>query len=198
MELELNLDLESTTTIVALTELIQRLRLYTPPSSALSDPENDDDDDGDAVPRPARAGYVRFRPRRAAVLICLFEGDRGELRVILTKRASTLSTHSGEVALPGERLRRAIKTTRTRRRERRRRRSGLIRLSSPSSPFLNLSCLSIFLELFPLSAYFPTDKHLSLYLTPPRSKQYSMRPWRCFSRMRTGGSRNGSGWGRSL
>lgn len=98
MELELNLDLESTTTIVALTELIQRLRLYTPPSSALSDPENDDDDDGDAVPRPARAGYVRFRPRRAAVLICLFEGDRGELRVILTKRASTLSTHSGSRA----------------------------------------------------------------------------------------------------
>lgn len=36
-----------------------------------------------------------FRPKKAAVLVCLFEGDNGELRVILTKRASRLSTHSG-------------------------------------------------------------------------------------------------------
>ncbi|VVA92913.1 unnamed protein product [Arabis nemorensis] len=43
----------------------------------------------------------RFRPKRAAVLICIFEGDDGELRVILTKRSSRLSTHSGEVSLPG-------------------------------------------------------------------------------------------------
>ncbi|KAL0924581.1 hypothetical protein M5K25_005423 [Dendrobium thyrsiflorum] len=43
----------------------------------------------------------RFNPKRAAVLICLFEGENGDLRVILTKRASNLSTHSGEVALPG-------------------------------------------------------------------------------------------------
>ncbi|CAN4087185.1 unnamed protein product [Withania somnifera] len=43
----------------------------------------------------------RFRPKRAAVLICLFEGDDGELRVVLTKRSTKLSTHSGEVALPG-------------------------------------------------------------------------------------------------
>ncbi|OWM77373.1 nudix hydrolase 22, chloroplastic-like isoform X1 [Punica granatum] len=38
---------------------------------------------------------------RAAVLVCLFEGDNGDLRVILIKRASTLSSHAGEVALPG-------------------------------------------------------------------------------------------------
>ncbi|XP_059669941.1 nudix hydrolase 15, mitochondrial-like [Cornus florida] len=43
----------------------------------------------------------RFRPKRAAVLICLFEGDDGDLRVILTKRSSRLSTHPGEIALPG-------------------------------------------------------------------------------------------------
>ncbi|KAK4345049.1 hypothetical protein RND71_035225 [Anisodus tanguticus] len=41
------------------------------------------------------------RRARAAVLVCLFEDQQGNLRVILTKRASTLSTHSGEVALPG-------------------------------------------------------------------------------------------------
>ncbi|GAB4827047.1 Nudix hydrolase 15, mitochondrial [Ancistrocladus abbreviatus] len=44
------------------------------------------------------------RPKRAAVLICIFEGDDGDLRVILTKRSSTLSSHSGEVALPGGKM----------------------------------------------------------------------------------------------
>ncbi|XP_045804240.1 nudix hydrolase 11-like [Trifolium pratense] len=39
--------------------------------------------------------------KKAAVLICLFEGQDGNLRVILTQRASSLSTHAGEVALPG-------------------------------------------------------------------------------------------------
>lgn len=38
---------------------------------------------------------------RAAVLICLFQGKDGDLRVILTKRSSAMSSHSGEVALPG-------------------------------------------------------------------------------------------------
>ncbi|KAL3522419.1 hypothetical protein ACH5RR_015253 [Cinchona calisaya] len=38
---------------------------------------------------------------KAAVLICLFEGIDGDVRVILTKRSSSLSSHSGEVALPG-------------------------------------------------------------------------------------------------
>ncbi|PON99101.1 Dihydroneopterin triphosphate diphosphatase [Trema orientale] len=40
-------------------------------------------------------------PKRAAVLVCLFHGDAGDLRVILTKRSSGVSTHSGEVSLPG-------------------------------------------------------------------------------------------------
>ncbi|XP_020205071.1 nudix hydrolase 15, mitochondrial isoform X2 [Cajanus cajan] len=39
--------------------------------------------------------------KRAAVLICVFEGADGNLRVFLTQRASSLSTHAGEVALPG-------------------------------------------------------------------------------------------------
>lgn len=37
----------------------------------------------------------------AAVLVCLFEGIGGDLRVMLTKRSSNLSTHPGEVSLPG-------------------------------------------------------------------------------------------------
>ncbi|XAR68784.1 hypothetical protein NMG60_11000149, partial [Bertholletia excelsa] len=43
--------------------------------------------------------------RRAAVLVCLFEGTRGELRVILTQRSMNLSSHpAGEVALPGGKM----------------------------------------------------------------------------------------------
>lgn len=35
------------------------------------------------------------RRKRAAVLVCLFQGKAGDLRVILTKRSSTMSSHSG-------------------------------------------------------------------------------------------------------
>ncbi|XP_035544684.1 nudix hydrolase 3-like [Juglans regia] len=44
---------------------------------------------------------VNWTERRAAVLICLFEGEEGELRVILTKRSMKLSSYPGDVALPG-------------------------------------------------------------------------------------------------
>ena len=39
----------------------------------------------------------------AAVLVALFEGD-GETRVVLTRRAAHLRTHTGEVSFPGGRL----------------------------------------------------------------------------------------------
>ncbi|CAI9264959.1 unnamed protein product [Lactuca saligna] len=47
--------------------------------------------------------YERLKkPSRAAVLICLFEeGD--DIYVILTQRSSKLTSHSGEVSLPGGR-----------------------------------------------------------------------------------------------
>ncbi|XP_057740713.1 nudix hydrolase 15, mitochondrial isoform X1 [Arachis stenosperma] len=48
-----------------------------------------------------RSHFTSKPTKRAAVLICLFEGSDGNLRVILTLRASSLSRHSGEVALPG-------------------------------------------------------------------------------------------------
>ncbi|XP_062095862.1 nudix hydrolase 15, mitochondrial-like isoform X1 [Humulus lupulus] len=51
-------------------------------------------------PQAAAAGFAK----RAAVLVCLFPGDDGNLRVILTKRASTLSSYSGEVSLPGGKM----------------------------------------------------------------------------------------------
>jgi len=74
--------------------LIRRLRLHRPAPSPY--------EPSDAVaPAPSAGAGELFRPRRAAVLVCLFQGAAGELRVILTKRSSSLSTHSGEVALPG-------------------------------------------------------------------------------------------------
>ncbi|KAJ0989360.1 hypothetical protein J5N97_007716 [Dioscorea zingiberensis] len=92
-----------------LASIVQHLRLYKPPSTP--------SDDEDAVEEIDARGKVfsqlglaessapcrpeRLLPRRAAVLVCLFEGEVGDLRVILTKRSSNLSTHSGEVSLPG-------------------------------------------------------------------------------------------------
>lgn len=90
-----------------LSVLAQQLRLYKPPPG-------DAEDDDEVVSQVGFAESAtpvgnrpsdRFRPKRAAVLICLFEGNNDgsgeDLRVILTKRSSSLSTHSGEVSLPG-------------------------------------------------------------------------------------------------
>ena len=44
-----------------------------------------------------QSSCVNWRGRRAAVLICLFEGQDGELRVILTKRSMKLSSHPGKL-----------------------------------------------------------------------------------------------------
>ncbi|KAK4485286.1 hypothetical protein RD792_007919 [Penstemon davidsonii] len=77
-----------------LIKLAQRLRLYEPNQSSTFPV----DSAGELGPQEGDA----TSPNRAAVLICLFEGENeGDLRVILTKRSSTMSSHSGEVALPG-------------------------------------------------------------------------------------------------
>ncbi|KAK1426468.1 hypothetical protein QVD17_15142 [Tagetes erecta] len=78
-----------------LTVLGQQLRLYKPPEL-----------DNDKVVSVSEAQLPeKLNPNsRAAVLICLFNGindDDDGLRVILTKRSSELSAHSGEVSLPG-------------------------------------------------------------------------------------------------
>ncbi|XVF55049.1 hypothetical protein PTKIN_Ptkin06aG0005600 [Pterospermum kingtungense] len=53
---------------------------------------------------PVGGENEQWRERRAAVLICLFEGYQGELRVVLTKRSMKLSSHPGDVALPGGKM----------------------------------------------------------------------------------------------
>lgn len=99
-----------------LTDLGQQLRLYKPLPPSLEKNSNKDsgnqyswdkvvaqelDLNAESETNPVANKPKRFRPKRAAVLICLFEGEEDEeeeadLRVILTKRSSTLSTHSGK------------------------------------------------------------------------------------------------------
>ncbi|KAJ0876068.1 putative NUDIX hydrolase domain-containing protein [Helianthus annuus] len=95
-----SVSLSRTTTIMTtnpissrLAILAQQLRLYKPPDS-----------DTDKVDQPPEKLQNPNPNNRAAVLICLFHGDNDgddSLRVILTKRSSDLSAHSGEVSLPG-------------------------------------------------------------------------------------------------
>ncbi|XP_076922050.1 nudix hydrolase 22, chloroplastic-like [Bidens hawaiensis] len=89
----------TTTNLISsrLTALAQQLRLYKPPDLAA--------EKGVSVSQVDFTGDQKLNPNpnRAAVLICLFHGnnDGDDLRVILTKRSSGLSSHSGEVSLPG-------------------------------------------------------------------------------------------------
>lgn len=96
-----------------LAALAQQLRWYKPPpSSSFDEAEEMQADQESAGKVVSQVGFQEsmapvlkdpetFRPKRAAVLICIFEGDNGELRVILTKRSSRLSTHSGLCVLLG-------------------------------------------------------------------------------------------------
>ncbi|CAJ1961848.1 unnamed protein product [Sphenostylis stenocarpa] len=86
-----------------LLDLAQRLRLYKPPllPEDILDDFMEEKVVSEESTTPIAQNTEKFRYKRAAVLICLFEGDAGDLRVILTKRSSKLSTYSGEVALPG-------------------------------------------------------------------------------------------------
>lgn len=89
-----------------LRDVAAQLRLCKPKSTTAGDDSGDDVDDRGkvfsqlALPESSAAAAApsiqpKFRPQRAAVLVCLFEGESGDLRVILTKRSSNLSTHSG-------------------------------------------------------------------------------------------------------
>lgn len=95
-----------------LIDLARQLRLYRPPPHSDEEELEEqriEENEGKVVSQlgfaesatPIVKDPQRFRPKRAAVLICLFEGEEGDLRVILTKRSTRVSTHSGEVSFPG-------------------------------------------------------------------------------------------------
>ncbi|OQE16822.1 hypothetical protein PENFLA_c026G03494 [Penicillium flavigenum] len=77
-------------------EAIARLRNYVPPPTVY-----------DSLPLS----------RRAAVLILLFADAKGDLRVVVTIRAKTLSSYAGDAALPGGRAEHAETAFQTARRE---------------------------------------------------------------------------------
>lgn len=88
-----------------LMKLAERLHLYNP-FDISSNTINTQSQNQEFVPKKQELGTdpiannnssnsIRSKSNRAAVLVCLFEDQQGHLRVILTKRASTLSTHSG-------------------------------------------------------------------------------------------------------
>lgn len=89
-----------------LRNLAQQLRLYKPIPTFEEDGIEEERNEESARKVDVHVGVAestapithpeRFKPKRAAVLICIFEGDNGDLRVILTKRSSRLSTHSGQ------------------------------------------------------------------------------------------------------
>lgn len=94
----------SKSNIQRLIVIAQHLRDYKGPPSTYDQMEQKFRETSGKVTSPVgfqesaspRVRYAKtFRPKKAAVLVCLFEGHNGELRVILTKRASRLSTHSG-------------------------------------------------------------------------------------------------------
>ncbi|KAJ3783330.1 NUDIX hydrolase domain-like protein [Lentinula aff. detonsa] len=84
-------DLERNTNLVALTRELKRclrnLAAYKPPK--------------DTFPQP----WLPFpKSRRAAVLVALFVGRKGDLYVLLSKRASTLRSFAGDTSLPGGKM----------------------------------------------------------------------------------------------
>ncbi|CAH9081245.1 unnamed protein product [Cuscuta epithymum] len=99
-----------------LVNLARRLSLYKPAHS-LDEPSSENltgqaDDkvaqnvglNSKSVTNPITITPPMSKSKRAAVLICLFEGESGDLCVVLTKRSSKLSSHPGEVALPGGKM----------------------------------------------------------------------------------------------
>lgn len=89
-----------------LRRLAKQLQFYKPPS--VLDELEDDNDDGIGLSSGISCNSLavrnvkcscanNLRERRAAVLICLFEGPEGELRVILTRRSMKLASHPGTI-----------------------------------------------------------------------------------------------------
>lgn len=82
-------------------EVVRRARVLHPPLGPLSPQAPVHGDDGATW----RAQLGDGRPlRQAAVLLALTADDGGRLSIILTERASHLSVHAGQIALPGGKL----------------------------------------------------------------------------------------------
>ncbi|KAK8575196.1 hypothetical protein V6N12_062872 [Hibiscus sabdariffa] len=188
--------------------LAQQLRHHKPPSSSWDD--NDDRTIEEAAGKVVSlVGFQEpatrvaqnsddFRSKRAAVLICLFEGDAGDLRVILTKRSARLSSHSGEVSLPGGKADEGDKDdgdTATREaKEEIGLDPSLVNVITVLEPFLSKHLLRV----VPVIGILHDRKHLSLLRILQKWMQYLMLPWKCSSRMKIEAWKRENGWERSI
>lgn len=96
---------------LTLQKIAEQLQFLTPPRVNTMEVEHFDDNIGSKLEIMESVAVENdefclenWRKKRAAVLICLFEGNERELRVILTKRSMKLSSHPGDVALPGGKM----------------------------------------------------------------------------------------------
>lgn len=96
---------------IQLKKVAADLLSYKPPINFLGLEEDADEqdgavrdgDDGDARAASLSEAVLKELPKdigkkKAAVLVCLFQDDDGKLRVILSRRAKALSSHSGTLA----------------------------------------------------------------------------------------------------
>nr|ABK22221.1 unknown [Picea sitchensis] len=85
-----------------LRKLAQQLCSYKPPRAPWCN--NDQDNESGEGGSNSELYVAGKRVKRSAVLVGLFEGSEGDLRVILTQRSGNLSLHSGDVSLPGGKM----------------------------------------------------------------------------------------------
>ena len=87
-----------------LRKVATNLLSYEAPVNFLGLEEDEDEADGDVNGCGAKAciseEILKVLPKnigkkKAAVLVCLFQDEEGKLRVILSRRAKALSSHSG-------------------------------------------------------------------------------------------------------
>ncbi|KAK3032844.1 hypothetical protein RJ639_037021 [Escallonia herrerae] len=88
----------------ALRSLAKQLQFYKPPTHLYEDAGKSDHIAEPVAGTTDQGSFFKSREKRAAVLVCIFEGHEGELRVILTKRSMKLFSHPGDVALPGGKM----------------------------------------------------------------------------------------------
>lgn len=80
---------------LGLSQLEERLRAYKAPRNLVRKEETRESVEGVVSNIGLPDLRLTLARRQAAVLICLFQNEEGEIRVILTKREKSLSSHSG-------------------------------------------------------------------------------------------------------
>lgn len=84
-----------TSSNLRLKTLAKQLPLGKSPIAPHDNTDGDDDKEKDLGEGTSQTLLPSIRRKKAAVLVCLFQGNSGDFRVILTKRSANLSSYSG-------------------------------------------------------------------------------------------------------